>query len=59
MQKESQGTMALDMIGTPQAFQVTATDAQSETNGQGRGLAFRSLVEDYDYRVKALWLVWI
>ncbi len=44
--------MALDLIGTPLAYQVLATVAQSDSDTQVRGMALRSLAMGYFYRAK-------
>ena len=46
------GVMALDLIGTPLAYQVLATAAQTDSNSQVWGMALRSLAEGYYYRAK-------
>ena len=46
------GVMALDMIGTPLAYQVLATVARSDSNSEVKGMALRSLAEGYYYRAK-------
>ncbi len=46
------GIMALDLIGTPLAYQALATVAQSDSDAQVRGMAVRSLAIGYFYRAK-------
>ncbi len=46
------GVMALDLIGTPLAYQVLATAVQSDSNSQVRGMALRSLAMGYFYRAQ-------
>ncbi len=46
------GIMALDLIGTPLAYQVIATDAVSDSDAQVRGMALRALAQSYYYRAK-------
>ena len=46
------GIVALDLIGTPLAYQVLATVAQSDSDTQVRGMALRSLAMGYFYRAK-------
>jgi hypothetical protein len=43
------GVMALDLKVTPLAYQVLATEAQSDSS-EVRGIALRSLAESYYYR---------
>ncbi len=46
------GVLALDLIGTPLAYQVLATVARSDSNSEVKGMALRSLAEGYYYRAK-------
>ncbi len=46
------GVMALDLIGTPLAYQVLATVATSDSDSQVRGMALNSLAEGYYYRAR-------
>ena len=44
------GVMALDLIGTPAAYQILADVAQSDTNTDVRGMALRSMAMGYYYK---------
>ncbi len=46
------GVMALDLIGTPLAYQVLASVAQSDSDSQLRGAALNSLAQSYYYRAR-------
>lgn len=46
------GLMALDLIGTPEAYQVIATAAQSDSNVELKALALRSLALNYYHKAK-------